>query len=36
MVKLGDSELEVSPQFTLNLCTKLSNPNYTPEVMGKV
>jgi len=36
MLQLGDSELEVSPHFTLNLCTKLSNPNYTPEVMGKV
>ncbi|CAD7947894.1 unnamed protein product [Amoebophrya sp. A25] len=36
MLKLGDSELEVSPTFQLTLCTKLSNPSYTPEVMGKV
>ncbi|CAD7925016.1 unnamed protein product [Amoebophrya sp. A120] len=36
MLQLGDSELEVSPTFQLNLCTKLSNPSYTPEVMGKV
>eukprot|EP00392_Amoebophrya_sp_AT5.2_P015196 g15395.t1 len=36
MLQLGDSELEVSPTFQLSLCTKLSNPSYTPEVMGKV
>lgn len=36
LVKLGDSEIEVSDQFSMVLCTKLSNPNYTPEVMGKV
>jgi len=30
LVKLGDSEIEVSDTFTLVLCTKLSNPSYTP------
>jgi dynein heavy chain, axonemal len=36
VLKLGDSVLEVAPTFTLALTTKLSNPNYTPELMGKV
>ena len=28
MIKLGDSEIEFSDQFSLALCTKLSNPNF--------
>merc|ERR1719230_2137962 len=35
MIMLGDSELEWNDAFFLVLTTKLSNPKYSPEVMGK-
>lgn len=36
LVKLGAEEIEVNEKdFRLYLTTKLPNPNYTPEVMGK-
>eukprot|EP00397_Hematodinium_sp_SG-2012_P000029 GEMP01000029.1.p1 GENE.GEMP01000029.1~~GEMP01000029.1.p1 ORF type:complete len:4546 (+),score=1158.20 GEMP01000029.1:32-13639(+) len=36
MVSMGDNQIEVNDDFRLLLSTKLSNPKYTPEVMGKV
>merc|ERR1740127_363948 len=36
MITLGDNTLEWNEQFQLYLTTKLSNPRYTPETMGKV
>jgi dynein heavy chain len=35
MIKLGDEEIEYHPDFRLYLTTKLANPKYTPEIMGK-
>merc|ERR1719183_1807401 len=35
MITLGDNTLEWNETFTLLMTTKLSNPKYTPEVMGK-
>ena len=35
MLKLGDSEFEYNPLFKLYFATKLANPKYTPEIMGK-
>jgi len=35
MVTLGDNQIEWNDGFTLVLTTKLSNPKYSPEVMGK-
>jgi dynein heavy chain len=35
MVTLGDNQIEWNESFTLTMTTKLSNPKYTPEVMGK-
>jgi len=35
MIKLGDSEIEYNPTFRLYFTTKLANPKYTPEIMGK-
>merc|ERR1740121_2928275 len=35
MITLGDNTLEWSDSFSLMMTTKLSNPKYTPEVMGK-
>jgi len=36
MITLGDNQIEWSDSFLLFLTTKLSNPSYSPEVMGKV
>ena len=36
MIKLGDSTVEWNENFCLFLTTKIANPRYTPEVMGKV
>lgn len=35
MITLGDNQLEWNDTFMLYMTTKLSNPKYTPEVMGK-
>jgi len=35
MIKLGDNEVEFSKDFRLFFTTKLANPRYTPEIMGK-
>jgi len=35
MLKLGDQEIEYSQDFKMFMTTKLSNPNYTPEIFGK-
>jgi dynein heavy chain len=32
---LGDNEIEYNPDFKLFFTTKLANPKYTPEIMGK-
>jgi dynein heavy chain len=34
-VKLGDSEVEMNPNFKLYLHTKLSNPHYPPEIQAE-
>ena len=36
LMKLGDKEIDYSPDFRLYVTTKLSNPHYTPEVSTKV
>jgi len=36
MIVLGDTQLEWSDNFKLYMTTKISNPRYSPEVMGKV
>merc|ERR1719331_796519 len=36
MIKVGDSKLEMNESFILMMTTKLNNPRYTPEIMGKV
>ena len=35
MIKLGDKVVEWDSEFRLYLTTKLANPHYSPEVMGK-
>jgi len=35
VIKLGDSEFEYNNDFKLFFTTKLANPMYTPEIMGK-
>jgi len=35
MLKLGDQDIEYSQDFRMFMTTKLSNPNYTPEIFGK-
>lgn len=35
MIKIGDKEVDYSPDFRLYITTKLSNPHYTPEVSTK-
>lgn len=35
MIKLGDKEVEYNPEFKFYICTKLSNPHYTPEISTK-
>lgn len=34
-IMLGDKEVDYDPNFKLYLTTKLSNPNYSPNVFGK-
>lgn len=34
-IKIGENELEYNEEFKLYFTTKLSNPKYTPEIMGK-
>merc|ERR1719337_203631 len=36
MITLGDNQIEWNDNFFLMLTTKLSNPRYSPETMGKV
>ncbi|XP_051578639.1 dynein axonemal heavy chain 2 [Myxocyprinus asiaticus] len=35
LLKLGDKEVEYSPEFCFYMTTKLSNPHYTPEISSK-
>ncbi|KAL0970220.1 hypothetical protein UPYG_G00238880 [Umbra pygmaea] len=35
LLKLGDKEVEYSPEFRFYITTKLSNPHYTPETSTK-
>ncbi|KAM9335593.1 LOW QUALITY PROTEIN: dynein axonemal heavy chain 2 [Symphorus nematophorus] len=35
LLKLGDKEVEYSPEFRFYITTKLSNPHYTPEISTK-
>jgi len=35
MIKLGDNEIDFVDSFKLFFTTKLSNPKYSPEIMGK-
>ncbi|KAK3546101.1 hypothetical protein QTP70_022875 [Hemibagrus guttatus] len=35
LMKLGDKEVEYNPEFRFYITTKLSNPNYTPEISSK-
>lgn len=34
-MKIGDKEVDFSPEFRLYITTKLPNPHYTPEVSTK-
>jgi hypothetical protein len=35
LIKIGDKEVDFSPEFKLYITTKLANPHYTPEVSTK-
>uniref|UniRef100_A0A672FP66 Dynein axonemal heavy chain 2 n=1 Tax=Salarias fasciatus TaxID=181472 RepID=A0A672FP66_SALFA len=35
LMKLGDREVEYSPDFRFYITTKMSNPHYTPEISSK-
>jgi len=35
LIKLGENEFDYNEDFRLYMCTKLANPKYTPEIMGK-
>ncbi|XP_069015317.1 dynein axonemal heavy chain 2 [Embiotoca jacksoni] len=35
LLKLGDKEIEYSPEFRFYITTKMSNPHYTPEISSK-
>jgi len=35
MIVLGDKKIDWDPNFRLYMTTKLANPHYTPEIMGK-
>ncbi|XP_068440309.1 dynein axonemal heavy chain 2 [Clinocottus analis] len=35
LLKVGDKEVEYNPEFRFYITTKLSNPNYTPEIFTK-
>jgi dynein heavy chain len=32
---MGDQKMEYNDDFRMFLTTKISNPNYTPEIFGK-
>lgn len=34
-IKIGENELEYNEEFRLYFTSKLNNPKYTPEIMGK-
>jgi len=36
MIRLGDTDIDYSPQFSLYITTKLPNPHYPPEICVKV
>lgn len=35
MIKLGENEIDYNDEFRLYFTSKLANPKYTPEIMGK-
>lgn len=35
LIKIGENEIDYNEDFRLYLTTKLANPKYTPEIMGK-
>lgn len=35
LLKLGEKEVEYNQDFRFYICTKLSNPHYTPEISTK-
>jgi dynein heavy chain, axonemal len=35
VIRIGDKELDYSPEFRLYITTKLANPHYTPEISTK-
>lgn len=35
ILRLGDKELDYSPEFRFYITTKLGNPHYTPEISTK-
>ena len=35
MLTMGDQKMEYNDDFRMFLTTKISNPNYTPEIFGK-
>ncbi|KAG2382028.1 hypothetical protein C9374_005820 [Naegleria lovaniensis] len=35
IVRMGSDEIDVDPKFKLYMCTRLSNPHYTPEIASK-
>jgi dynein heavy chain len=35
LIKLGENEFDYNEEFRLYFTTKLANPRYTPEIMGK-
>ena len=35
LIKLGDKEVDYNAEFKFYICTKLSNPHYTPEISTK-
>lgn len=36
MIRIGDKVVDWDDDFRLYLTTKLGNPHYTPEIMGKI
>ena len=35
LIKVGENEFDYNDEFRLYFTTKLANPRYTPEIMGK-
>ena len=35
LIRLGDKEIELNPDFKFYITTKLSNPHYPPEISTK-